>query len=650
MSLGLDLGFGVNRGGGVQPDFALEFNGTDEYLQIALPSELITNGTFETNVLNYSSGNTTSFAQDTEAGKQGNYCAKWIFGVGGSLTPDINSALVVGQKYKVKLYYKSTTDITFQSSATNVYTLKATSEWNYVSFIFTALTGSGNLRFYSATVAGTAFFDNISVKHDQGFDLNKDQEQILHSRNALFNNAGTDWVAKDGSSNQQCTLSTVDKSEGTGSLLITATGAGDATDHHVKLPAEFLESCVSGKKYTKEIFARLDPASLVYGADKVITGDFSNAANFTITNATDFNVTGGVAVKSGNPSGTVYQGTAKGVTYAANQIYKVILTVTGLTGNVSIDVNGGTAVSLTTAATHTIYLIAGSNAALGLRIIGSTNTLFTVDNISSFEATPITLTAVLGTKTVTSSALSIVSGTFTKVVLNFLATASEQSQDLKLYLSGAGSVFVDKLSLTQAYDVAILSKKRNLSHLNSDWLLATGHGSIDYNGYDITIQSSGAVKLELRSSPTLAESTVLTGNTSLTWFDIIGVINRTDTNGSYNRSNVLGQITTKTLSAHGKVILSKALVIGTWSTGGTESFNGLISHIQIWRFENISQSTFNSALTGLQYPTGGGAEEVLRLTFQSGYNITECLKDYSPKAHTVSGIFVDITNRKRVTA
>ena len=93
--------------------------------------------------------------------------------------------------------------------------------------------------------------------------------------------------------------------------------------------------------------------------------------------------------------------------------------------------------------------------------------------------------------------------------------------------------------------------------------------------------------------------------------------------------------------------MSQALQIGkTWAG----SMSGQISHIQIIRFENISQSTFNSALTGLQYPTDGGTEEVLRLTFQNGSSITECLKDYSPKGHTVSGVNVDITNRKRVTS
>ena len=37
MSLKLGLGLGVNSGNGVRADYALEFNGTDEYLQIALP-------------------------------------------------------------------------------------------------------------------------------------------------------------------------------------------------------------------------------------------------------------------------------------------------------------------------------------------------------------------------------------------------------------------------------------------------------------------------------------------------------------------------------------------------------------------------------------------------------------------------------------
>lgn len=99
----------------------------------------------------------------------------------------------------------------------------------------------------------------------------------------------------------------------------------------------------------------------------------------------------------------------------------------------------------------------------------------------------------------------------------------------------------------------------------------------------------------------------------------------------------------------GKIVLTTAITIG--GIGNSSSaFNGQISYIQIIRFENISQSTFNGNIKGLQYPTGGGAEEVLRLTFSDGTSFANAVKDYSPKNHSISnpGSTMDLSNRKRV--
>ncbi|GAB1348386.1 hypothetical protein MASR1M107_05980 [Ignavibacteriales bacterium] len=154
-------------------------DGSSQYWQLALPAEQITNSTFETNVLNWTT--TGTLTQDAELGKQGSYCAKWVYATNQTLTPTLTIATIVGQKYKVKLYYKSTTDISFQSGTTTVKTLSATSEWNYVSFIFTAV--STTVRFLG-TSSGTGLFDNVSMVLDQGLDANQEQERILHSKNA----------------------------------------------------------------------------------------------------------------------------------------------------------------------------------------------------------------------------------------------------------------------------------------------------------------------------------------------------------------------------------------------------------------------------------------------------------------------------------
>ena len=124
-----------------------------------------------------------------------------------------------------------------------------------------------------------------------------------------------------------------------------------------------------------------------------------------------------------------------------------------------------------------------SVAYLAFWVVNNIATNFSVSDIVITKATisAPTITAQLGTKSVTSSALSIVSGTFTKFVLNFEATASEVNQDLKLWLSGAGSVYVDKLSLTQAYDYAV--KIPSLKHLaNASGIFGTNIASQNQMG------------------------------------------------------------------------------------------------------------------------------------------------------------------------
>ena len=820
---------GGNRS--VFTDYALEFNGTDEYLQIALPSELVTNGNFET-FPSWSSGNTILFTQDTETGKQGNYCAKWVFGNGGNLTITTGSALVVGQKYKVKMYYKSTTDIVFQSSITTVYTLKATSEWNYISFIFTAV--GTTVRFYSATVAGTAFFDNVSMVSDQGFDLNKDQEQILHSKNWDFertlgtelatgtvtigkkyvvtagtvegnavgteflavtatttldasnkvreipnlvtNGTFTDWtgtspneiptgwslsnrtasnyVTQDSgklryifttgtasvlsqtipliigkryrvtfqivtmtsgglraqigtatptdftttgiktyditadqtycyfartvdnsdwvidnihiyeipewtaSGNHTCDVSTLDKSgTGTQSLKVTASGAGD-TSNCVTLPSANLESCVSGKKYTLQLESRLDASSLTFGSNLI-----TNGTDWTDTTPADGVPDGWIlGVTTGTQTASIIDGTVNGftgnilrlectsnltggyirddLTLTANKLYKIQYSIRS---NVDIRILADAAdiidavSSTSNVKTDRIVYYLASSTRNSIRFYfrynndyaAITGQYFEIDSVSVQEAIPITITAQLGTKSVTSSALSIVAGTFTKFVLNFEATASEVNQDLKMYLNGAGSVYVDKLSLTQKFDYIGISKHKMIG---GNYIIGCGNNFRLIRQSDTFYITDGVYALSGAAGVLNAWMNVLikiTNEGGESYFN--GVLNSTDTDSI------------------GKIIQTAAMTIGA-RNGAVDFHNGQISHIQIIRFENISQSTFNSAIKGLQYPTGGGAEEVLRLTFQDGSSILNCLKDYSPKGHTVSGVNMDITNRKRVTS
>ena len=104
-------------------------------------------------------------------------------------------------------------------------------------------------------------------------------------------------------------------------------------------------------------------------------------------------------------------------------------------------------------------------------------------------------------------------------------------------------------------------------------------------------------------------------------------------------------ITNQSMSTIGKHIMSQPFLVGKVWVG---YMKGQLSYLQAYRFENINQSTFLTSSQGLQFPVGGGAEEVLRLTFQDPRSVAGMLKDYSPKNHNVipSG-GIDLTNRVR---
>jgi hypothetical protein len=423
----------------------------------------------------------------------------------------------------------------------------------------------------------------------------------------------------------------------------------------VTLPSANIESVVSGKKYTLEGFVKCDPASLTYGAN-LLTGDnstFDSGIGTWLFGAGTFTSSGGYGVIStANTQTYIYR-----TVTSANKFLKVTFkaksdTYVGRLGvyhnqaNVPYITHTGNITS--SWQTFTMYINSWPTAAqtfyIQVESSGHTGDIH-IDDISIQEADMVNITAQIGTKSVTTSTLT--GGSYTKAVLNFEATSAEVGQDLKLYLNGVGSVFVDAISLTQAYDVALLLSKKGVS-ANTDWLFAFGAGSTGNIGYDMYQGSTGVPTFALRTSTTQTSTVSLTGTANQIWVDLIGVIDRAGATLSYIKSNKLSQNTTFDTTDEGKVILHRQLIIGSYWNGGTDSFAGQISHIQIIRFENISQSTFNSAITGLQYPTGGGAEEVLRLTFSDGSTINNTLKDYSAVNHTITGVNIDSTNRKRV--
>ena len=175
---------GGNRS--VFTDYALEFNGTDEYLQIALPSEL---AVFDLSALAHGyvgapAGWTTSSTTATvKTDVVGSSKCLEMNGTGGL----IKSLLTSGKKYKIKIRYKANVPLNIgRAGNSSIFaSLPATSEWNTISKVIAADV-TGTILFFTSTTSGLSWIESITIVEDQGFDLNKDQEQILHSKNWNF--------------------------------------------------------------------------------------------------------------------------------------------------------------------------------------------------------------------------------------------------------------------------------------------------------------------------------------------------------------------------------------------------------------------------------------------------------------------------------
>lgn len=363
----------------------------------------------------------------------------------------------------------------------------------------------------------------------------------------------------------------------------------------VSLPAAQIDTIVAGNKYTKEFWARLDPASLSYGSDLASGWDFTSGwatVSGTVVDSNSFSTAGegGIRKDFGSNGAKIYKCRIAGTTTASTMRimdYGISTTyygssVTGVSGTFDV----------------TFYFSASSKG-LHFRNNGAGQTDITAFEL--YEATPITITGQLGTKSVTSGALSIVPGTFTKVVLNFEATASEVGQDIKLYLNGAGSVYVDNLSLTQAYDRAFaFGMKSNVDD--------SSRSLIYMNSYDyVEIKAGGYFRNNVSDGVNQVNDSLSTYAKD-TWINFIALLNRTDKLYGYKNGVADAGVISTSI---GKFVSTSRLSIGV-NTGNTEHFKGLIAPLQILRFTNISQSNFNpNTYKPGDAITGGGVEIVL---------------------------------------
>ena len=181
-----------------------------------------------------------------------------------------------------------------------------------------------------------------------------------------------------------------------------------------------------------------------------------------------------------------------------------------------------------------------------------------------------------------------------------------------MYLSGAGSVYVDSVSLTQAYDYAV--KIPSLKHLaNASGIFGTNIASQNQMGIYAT---TTYLRFEIGNSYAAGQYFEVNQTNAiisdLLYHNVTWVLNRIANETVYfdNITPVSTNITSL-----GKHIFSQNILIGkNW----VAFHKGLIGPIQILRFTNIGQSNFDPTTYKIgQSVTGGGAEEVLRLTWNN---------------------------------
>jgi hypothetical protein len=249
-------------------------------------------------------------------------------------------------------------------------------------------------------------------------------------------------------------------------------------------------------------------------------------------------------------------------------------------------------VKITDASLATIYNSGGSGTfdvtsyavAVGTPIyivISGGQGTFDMTSLSAELVTLPSITANIGSKSATTSSVSCVSGTFTKFVLNFQATASEIGQPLKLYVNQADTVFVDDVSLKQAYDAIIMSTVKTSASVSNAGIF--GHRSSSTSNLYII----GNTSQQLRASVGDVAGTIVTDQGAPTFNDglfhhVAATINRT---GNITRylDNVAG--TGASITALGQIGTGDALYVGDLA-GTTNFWNGLIGSCQFIVFQN----------------------------------------------------------------
>lgn len=632
--MNLGLGLGTNKIGGNRNRFnqyALTYNGTDEYLTRALPVNLLTG-----NANDWSSAGTlpTGWTADgvdfdsTETGKTGTYAV--YIPVGQAVTIP---GFTVGRKYKIKIRYKGGGTSFNISNGAQLFDKIVSTTWNTIYFTFTAT--ATTLIFASDS---DWFLDVLSFIPDWKTDLNEQYELIKHSDDREF---GDTSISYTDNGNHSGVRSTADFRVTPASFKITATGAGDTTTNFIGLPYTSFETLVSGNKYTKELFAKTDASSLAYGTDL-----FSSIQHSTTYPYETFSASGNAITSAINTTGVASAFINIG-NVVSGQIVKVTFNLTLNSGAVPrvLLMESGESIAGTNAnsqnpvaGVNTLYFTVintQSPTYLVFRDPSTTATNYSIADIVVVKSTPITIIAVLGSKSVV---ITPSISAYSKLVLNFECGATEINQDIKWYLSGAGSCYVDSVSLTQAYDFVrdylinpAVSEKRAIYSLGT-----ANFAETKANGYVKATGSDGTNTVTNES---------LTQYSASSYQRFVQTLNRTDK--LYLTKNGTSDAGVSAVLL-GKTIHASKLNIGA-NGSDLERFSGQIGAVVFIRFTKIEASNYvkETYIAG-QPISGGGAEVVMWIDPRLGSSVTAMLQDYSGNGNALTAVNIDTTNRVRI--
>ena len=460
-------------------------------------------------------------------------------------------------------------------------------------------------------------------------DLNG-SEYISNSRNTGFETTGTDWA---GNGNHSLARSTTDKKTGTYSLAVTSSAAGDATTNYASLASTNFSSIVSGKKYTLEGYAR---GTGVLGSELTSNGDF--ASDTWWGKDVGVTITSGVGRFSSVASG---KGLYKISLCTSTKTYAITYTILNYSsGSVRWEFASASGSTRNSNGTYTDYIVADN--ATPYLVSKTAGTTLDVDNVSIKEVTLPTLTLAIGNQTKAISSVSCVSGTFTKLVWNFQATANEVNQPIKIYANQADIVYLDDVSLTQAYDALVSAWVKVPTSFSTIGSVVSNGSIVPDAGFRLMIRGdqNGYAYGYISDNITQKLATVNIDCRSNTAYKLVHVVfNRTGNLTMYSNGVAYN---TADISGIGKVVSTSSLFVGR-DYYSANYFSGNLGEVQITRFDDIATSNVSANTLLSAYKGGLGTwsnGNIVAWYKWRGSTDAQLLYDYSGNGNSLSGVNV----------